>query len=113
MCVSGCYYSDVPLEMRLLGGSHGVLHECLVEVEVPDVAPPTINWRADRTLVLTFVIRSGMVGRCDRSLSIRSVWCRHVARHSSLIGSLHSLHCHGGQVSALPPRLELAPIGSS
>ncbi|RRT47578.1 hypothetical protein B296_00040962 [Ensete ventricosum] len=144
MCVSGCYCSDVCLEMLLFGGSCGVLHEVLVGVggpmwplrrssQCPDRdglkcslrkrvrAPfPALSggfihtsWRADRTLGLTSTVRSGIVGRCSRSLSVQSAWCRDVAHHFSLIGSLCSVHYYGGQVNTLPPRLGPALVGSS
>ncbi|RZS23585.1 hypothetical protein BHM03_00056553 [Ensete ventricosum] len=71
-----------------------------------------IGRRADHTLDLTSVIRPGMVGKCNRLLSIWSVWCKDVARHSSLIGSLRSLRYRGGQVSALPPQPRPAQVRS-
>ncbi|RRT78358.1 hypothetical protein B296_00013714 [Ensete ventricosum] len=43
MCVPGCSYSNVRLEMFLFGVSHEILHEGLIGVEAPDVAPPTIK----------------------------------------------------------------------
>ncbi|RWV84092.1 hypothetical protein BHE74_00010156 [Ensete ventricosum] len=43
MCVPGCSYSNVRLEMFLFEVSHEILHEGLIGVEAPDVAPPTIK----------------------------------------------------------------------
>ncbi|RWW09642.1 hypothetical protein GW17_00026860 [Ensete ventricosum] len=123
MCISRCFCSDVHLKMLLFGGSCGVIHESLVEVGKPDMAPQTIKsmpqskwskiWRADHTLSLTSAIKPSMVGRCGPSLSIRSTWCRDMTCHSLLIGSLRSLRCCDGQVSALPPRPGPALVGSS
>ncbi|RRT83919.1 hypothetical protein B296_00014327 [Ensete ventricosum] len=43
MYISRCFCSDVRLKMLLFGGSCGVMHESLVEVGVPDMAPQTIK----------------------------------------------------------------------
>ncbi|RZS16133.1 hypothetical protein BHM03_00048086 [Ensete ventricosum] len=43
MCILGCSCSDMCLKMLLFGGSRKVLHEGLVGVGAPDVAPSTIK----------------------------------------------------------------------
>ncbi|RWW76944.1 hypothetical protein BHE74_00014951 [Ensete ventricosum] len=52
-----------------------------------------------------------MVGKCDWSLSVRSAWCRDVACHSSLNGSLFSLLPLQPSVSALHIGLGLCQSG--
>ncbi|RWW86908.1 hypothetical protein BHE74_00004292 [Ensete ventricosum] len=72
-----------------------------------------ISRRADLTLGLISVVRSSMVDRCGRLMFVRSTWCRDMAHHSSLVGSLCSLRCHGDRVSALPSRPGPALVGLS
>ncbi|RZR77738.1 hypothetical protein BHM03_00002910 [Ensete ventricosum] len=103
MCISRCFCSDVRLKILLFGGSCGVMHESLVKVGVPDMAPKTIK----------SMPQSKWSKMCGPSLSIRSTWCGDLTCHSLLIGSLRSLRCCDGQVSALPPRSGPAPVGSS
>ncbi|RWW21166.1 hypothetical protein GW17_00014693 [Ensete ventricosum] len=94
-----------------LGSATQILHEGLVGVGALDVTP--LIFKADHTLGLASDVRPRMVGMYGRSLSVRSAWHRGAARHSSLNESQRDLRCRGGQVTALPPRLGLAPVGST